>query len=188
MLIRDRRAFTLLEVVVAVTIIALLVAVVIMAAGGRLQDSRSAAAAQTLSSLSDAVLEYRADVRRYPKNLRYLTTSPTIGVQDLCNQTVPQSFLNLWKGPYMTTVVLSSGLPLQEMLVSDTLELSPAGPYTSSTNGAILIVTYDADSTIARELETRFDGDDDWTGGTIRFTHVANGKGTLRYAIPVRGC
>jgi prepilin-type N-terminal cleavage/methylation domain-containing protein len=186
--VRQRGAFTLVEIVIAVAIVALLAAVIVLAAGGRVQEGRSAATARTLASLGQAVSEYRADVRRYPKNLRYLSTAPTAGVQDLCNQTVPSSFLSLWKGPYIQTTFLTSGLTVEEMTVSDTLELSPAGPYTVSTNGAILIVTRDVDSTVARDLETRLDGNADWTGGTIRFTHAALGKGTLRYAIPVRGC
>jgi prepilin-type N-terminal cleavage/methylation domain-containing protein len=183
-----RRGFSLLEIVIAVTIVALLAAVIVSAVVVRLQDSRSAAVAQTLASLSDGILEYRADVRRYPKNLRYLSTSPIAGVTDLCDQTVPASFRSLWRGPYTKTAILSSGMTLQEMIVSDTLELNPTGPYTVTTNGSLVIVTRDVDSTIARELETRYDGNVDWTAGTIRFTHVAGGKGTLRFAVPVRGC
>lgn len=186
--IARQAAFTLLEVVVGLAILALLAAVIVSAVGGRIQDSRSAAVAQTMSTLGDGIVQFRADARRYPKNLRYLSTKPTFGVTDLCNQTVPQSFLDLWKGPYTRSVILSSGMPLQEMVVSDALELDPVGPYTVTTNGAIVIVTTDVDSTIARELETRFDGNTDWDGGTIRFTHLASGKGTLRYAVPVRGC
>lgn len=182
------RGFSLLEIVIAVTIIALLAAAILSVVGVRLQDSRSAAVAQTLSTLSEAILEYRADVRRYPKNLRYLSTSPTAGVTDLCNQTVPTSYLSLWRGPYTKSVILSSGMALQEMVVSDTVELDPVGPYTVTTNGAVVIVTRDVDSTVARELETRYDGNADWTAGTIRFTHIASGKGTLRFAVPVRGC
>src|SRR5688500_13836473 len=181
-------AFTLLEVVVGLAILALIAAVVLSAVGGRIQDSRAAVVAQTLSTMSDGIVQYRADVRRYSKNLRYLSTAPTAGVTDLCNQTVPSSFLSLWKGPYTRSVILPSGMALQEMVVSDTVELDPTGPYSVTTNGAIVIVTRDVDSTIARELETRFDGNADWAGGTIRFTHLASGKGTLRYAIPVRGC
>jgi general secretion pathway protein G len=188
MLMRSsRRAFTLLEIVVALVVVAMLGAVIVSAIGGRIQDSKSAALAQTLSTLSAGVLEYRADVRRYPKNLRLLSTAPS-GVTDLCNQTVPASFLTNWQGPYTRSTFLPSGLVLQEMTVSDTMELSPVGPYTASTNGALLIVTRDVDSTVANELEGRFDGNNDWAAGTIRFTHVASGKGTLRFATPVRGC
>ncbi len=180
--------FTLVEVVVGLAILALIAAVVLVAVSGRIQDSRSAAVAQTLSTMSDGIIQYRADVRRYPKNLRYLSTQPTFGVTDLCNQAVPSSFVSLWKGPYTTSVLLASGLAIQEMVVQDALELDPAGPYTVTTNGAIVIVTQNVDSTIARELETRFDGNADWAAGTIRFTHLASGQGTLRYAVPVRGC
>ena len=187
-LVARQAGFTLVEVVVGLAILAFIAAVVLSAVTGRLQDSRSAAVAQTLSTMSDGIVQFRTDVRRYPRNLRYLSTSPTFGVTDLCNQTVPLSFLGLWKGPYTRSVILSSGLPIQEMVVSDTLELDPAGPYTVATNGAVVIVTRDVDSALARELETRFDGDADWVAGTIRFTHLTNGKGTLRYAVPVRGC
>jgi general secretion pathway protein G len=183
----NRRAFTLLEIVIALVVVALLGAVIVSAVGGRIQDSKAAALAQTLSTLGSGIIEYRADVRRYPKNLRHLSTAPS-GVTDLCNQTVPSSFLSSWQGPYTRSVFLPSGLVLQEMTVSDTMELSPVGPYTASTSGALLIVTRDVDSTVARDLEDRFDGNGDWAAGTIRFTHAASGKGTLWFATPVRGC
>lgn len=182
------RAFTLLEVVIGLAIIAFLGAVILSAVGGRVREGRSASLAQTLTTLRDGIVQYRADVRRYPKNLRYLTTSPTAGVTDLCNQTVPASFRSLWRGPYSNAVILTTGLAVEEMVVSDAVELDPAGPYTVSSTGSIVIVTTDVDSTVARELETRYDGTADWVNGTIRFTHIANGKGTLRFAVPVKGC
>jgi prepilin-type N-terminal cleavage/methylation domain-containing protein len=182
-----RRAFTLFEVVVALTIVAMIAAVIVAAIGGRIQDSRSAALAQTLTTLSEGVMGYRTDVRRYPKNLRYLSTAPS-GVTDLCNQTVPASFLSSWRGPYVKTNFLATGLVLQEMTVNDALELDPVGPYTATTNGALVIVTQDVDLAVAQQLETTFDGNNDLAAGTIRFTLVAAGKGTLRYAMPVRGC
>ena len=186
--LQPSRGFTLLEVVVALAILALLGAVILSAAGGRIREGRAASTAQTLSTLRDGILQYRTDVRRYPRNLRYLSTSPIVGVTDLCNQTVPSSLRSLWRGPYTNISILASGLAVQEMVVSDTVELDPVGPYTVSTSGAIVIVTRDVDSTIARELETQYDGNSDWSGGTIRFSHLAAGKGTLRFAVPVKGC
>lgn len=186
--VNPRRGFTLVEVVIALAIIALISAVVVSQVAGRLRDSRSAALAQTLGTLSDAIMEYRADVRRYPRNLLHLSTAPAYGTTDLCNQNVPASFLGNWRGPYLKSVVTASGVTLQEMTISDALELSPAGPYTSATNGAIVILTSDVDSTIARKLETQFDGGADYATGAIRYVHLSNGKGELRFAVPVRGC
>ena len=187
MLTRRAHGFTLLEVVIALAIVALVGAVVVASLAGRVRDSRSAAVAQTMATLSDGILQYRADVRRYPKNLTLLATAP-VGVTDLCNQAVPTTFLSAWRGPYVKGVILATGIKIQEITVNDALELSPVGPYTATTNGALVIVAQDVDSTIARELETRFDGNADYTAGTIRFVHVASGQGTLRFATPVRGC
>jgi type II secretory pathway pseudopilin PulG len=192
MLKRPRRhsqvAFTLFEIVVALAVLALLGAVLVSAAMGRVDESRSATVAQTLNTLSDGVLQFRADVRRYPTHLRYLSSAPPTTEKDLCNQTVPASYRSLWKGPYVKSVILSTGIPVEEMTIADSLHMDPSGTYTVSTNGNLLIVAADVDSTIARDLETRFDGTADWTGGTIRFTHIAAGKGTLKFAVPVRGC
>jgi type II secretory pathway pseudopilin PulG len=181
-------AFTLIEIVIALAIIALIGAVMVASVGGRIGESRAAAVASTLSAINDGLVQYRADVRRYPKNLTLLTTAPAFGVTDLCNQTVPQTFINAWRGPYLKAVVLATGIKVEEMTVNDALELSPVGPYTATSNGALVIVVTDVDSTVARELETRFDGNADFTAGTIRFTHVLSGQGTMRFATPVRGC
>ena len=180
------RGFSLAEIVVAIAIIALLAAVVIPTMGKRLSEGESGALASTIASLRDGILEYRTDVRRYPTNLRYLTAAP-VSATDLCGQSVPSSFLSGWKGPYINRTITVSGLKVNDATVSDAVALSP-GVFTATTTGELSIQVTDVDSTVARRIEGESDVSADFTAGTIRWTHVANGRGTLFLVIPVRGC
>lgn len=185
---RRRRGFTLVEVIVTATLIAVLAAVLIPVVLGRIDQGRSAALGQTLDALGDAIQSYRADVRRYPTQLRNLVTPPDAGLQDLCGQTVPAQFRSEWRGPYIRRSVEASGIAVGDAVVLDTLELDPAGPYTVATNGHIVIVAEDVDSRVAAQVESAFDRGDDFTAGTVRFSPTSSGQGTLRYRMPVRGC
>lgn len=183
-----RFGLTLAEVLVALALIAVLATVVTTHVLGRIRQGKAAAMATTLTSLRDGLLDYRADVRRYPRNLQHLSSAPPPTVTDLCGQFVPADFRAAWRGPYVKTSVGASGVVVNESTILDALELSPAGPYTVNTTGALVIVAQDVDSSVANELESRFDGDGNLAAGTIRFVLGAGGQGTLRFAIPVRGC
>jgi prepilin-type N-terminal cleavage/methylation domain-containing protein len=186
--LRSRSGFTMVEIVTVLAIMALLAAVVVPQILQRIGEGKGAALARTLSAVSDAAIEYRADVRRYPTHLRFLSTAPTAGTKDLCNQTVPTTFLAAWGGPYVKTPFTTSGVPVGDATVRDSLELDPVGPYTTSTNGSLVVVALNVDSTVAVQLEKAFDGNSTFGSGTIRFTPGLAKTGTLKFAIPVRGC
>jgi prepilin-type N-terminal cleavage/methylation domain-containing protein len=183
-----RRGFSLLEVVVALLIIAILAAVVATTVAGRVRTGASAAFAQTFSALSDAILEFRADVRRYPTHLNYLSAAPPSTEKDLCSQGVPSSYRSNWRGPYVKSAITTSGLVVSSATIRDSLELDPAGPYTVSTTGALVMVASNVDSTVANALELRYDGNSNFSSGVIRYTVTSSGQGTLKFALPVRGC
>ncbi|MGQ0815660.1 MAG: prepilin-type N-terminal cleavage/methylation domain-containing protein [Gemmatimonadota bacterium] len=183
-----RPGFTMVEILTVIAVLAILSAVIVTQVVPRVTESKGAAVARTLDAFRDAAIEYRADVRRYPTHLRHLTTAPVTGTRDLCNQTIPAQFLAAWRGPYLKAAVSSAGLPIAEATVRDSLELDPAGPYTSTSTGAMVVVTQNVDSVVAVQLESAFDGNSNLTSGTIRFTPGAARTGTLKFAIPVRGC
>ncbi|MGP8022322.1 MAG: type II secretion system major pseudopilin GspG [Limisphaerales bacterium] len=82
-----RRAFTLVEMLLVITIIGILAALVIPKMVGRSEQARQAAAHADLSSVKTALDAYEVDNGFYPKSL-----------QDLIQQ--PSNARN-WHGPYL---------------------------------------------------------------------------------------
>ncbi|MGA9777243.1 MAG: type II secretion system major pseudopilin GspG [Verrucomicrobiia bacterium] len=82
-----RRAFTLVEMLLVITIIGILAALVIPMMVGRSEQARQAAAHADLSSVKTALDAYEVDNGFYPKSL-----------QDLIQQ--PSNARN-WHGPYL---------------------------------------------------------------------------------------
>ena len=82
-----RRAFTLVEMLLVITIIGILAALVIPKMVGRSEQARQAAAHADISSIKTALDAYEVDNGGYPKSL-----------QDLIQQ--PNNARN-WHGPYL---------------------------------------------------------------------------------------
>lgn len=91
---RRRRGFTLIEIMVVITILGILAALIVPRVVGRTDDARIAAAKQDIASLMQALKLYRLDNSAYPsteQGLKALLAKPTI-------EPVPQN----WKqGGYL---------------------------------------------------------------------------------------
>jgi general secretion pathway protein G len=85
-----RRGFTLIEILLVMTIIAILAAIVIPKMVGRSEQARQTAAHADLSSIKTALDAYEVDNGFYPKSL-----------QDLIQQ--PNNARN-WHGPYLESL------------------------------------------------------------------------------------
>ena len=181
-----RRGFTLIELLVVFVVVAALAAVLVPSVLNRIRESEASTIASSIDAVREGILEYRADVRRYPTHIRYLTTVPGSAV-DICGRNVPASFLSNWKGPYLTSQATTAGIKVVDATVLDSLARSPA-TFTASTNGELQIRVQDVDSAVARDIERDVDGTLDFNAGTIRWADVAGGRGILRLIIPARGC
>ena len=175
-----------MEVLVALVIIALVFAVVGPMVFRRLSEGESGSIAGTLDALRNGVLEYRADVRRYPSHLRYLSAAPG-SATDICGQTVPASFLAAWKGPYVNRSIGTSGLRVDDMTVLDSIVRTPT-TFTATTTGELSLRVDNVDSTVARTIERGQDATLDFNAGAIRWSVTAGSRGILQLVIPVRGC
>lgn len=77
---RRSRGFTLIEIMVVITILGILAALIVPRVVGRTDDARIAAAKQDIASIMQALKLYRLDNGRYPtteQGLQALITKPT---------------------------------------------------------------------------------------------------------------
>ena len=178
--------FTLVEIMVIMAILAVFASFIIPGLFSRIGDSEASSLAGTLDALRSGVLEYRADVRRYPTHLRYLSEPPS-SASDLCGRTVPAAFLSQWKGPYVNRSITTAGVKIADATVVDAMSPSPA-TFTATTTGELLILVQDVDSAVARDVERHIDTTLDFTDDAIRWTNVSGGRGTLSMVLLARGC
>lgn len=188
-----RRAFTVIEIVVAVFILALMGAAIIPALMGRIRDAQSAALSQTLFSLSLAVFEYRKAVTVNPAQLTQLAAKPLATETDACGLTqIGATNANNWRGPYVTRELLTGGIGIGDARIANGLRRF-AGPPT------ILFIDVEmVDSLAALDIDAQYDGATSTpTTGTVRWTKAAvppsllaapAGMVNLSYGIPITGC
>jgi general secretion pathway protein G len=80
-MIRRTGGFTLIEIIVVITIMAIMAALIVPRVVGRTDDARIAAARQDIATLMNALKLYRLDNGRYPttdQGLRALVEKPTV--------------------------------------------------------------------------------------------------------------
>ena len=90
---KQRKAFTLIEIIVVILVLGLLAGLVVPQIFGRVSDARSVTARTQLELLSAALDGYRLDTGRYP------TTSQ--GLAALMQQPSAAPLPTGWRGPYL---------------------------------------------------------------------------------------
>lgn len=196
--VRSRRdGFTAIEMVVVLAVLAILAAVIARNVVGTVNSGRSAALAESLDALRQSVYAYRADVRRYPTQLAYLSTQPG-SASDVCGRTVPPAFLAEWRGPYTAQMITASGLQVGDASILNGVEVVATAPAPApgiETPATLYIVVEDVDLAVAEDLEKAFDSEtisaSSYTTGTILWEDTGtagDASGTLRFGLSIRGC
>jgi prepilin-type N-terminal cleavage/methylation domain-containing protein len=98
-----RRAFTLPEVLVTVTIVAVLAAVVVPAVLNQVSKGDTAGLAGDVGALRTAITSFTTDTRHYPARIEDLVTKPASTDKDILGQDYGSTAINAWKGPYFPT-------------------------------------------------------------------------------------
>ena len=194
-MLRRRRGFTVLEIIVALFLLAVVSAAIIPTLMRRIKDAEKSALAQTLFSLSLAIVEYRKAVSVNPSSLTQLSTLPLATDADACGLPLNANAAN-WRGPYITRDVIA-GVGIGDSRISNSLR-RVGGPPTR-----LFIDVEFVDAAIAADLDAQFDGaTPSPTTGTLRFTTAViaatatspayaippAGMVTLSYGIPITGC
>lgn len=93
--LRNKKAFTLIELLLVITIISVLAAVVVPRFFGRSQDARIAAARQTIiGTFGIAIDLFEQDTGRYPRS------------EEGLDVLIHDSQISNWHGPYLKTVAI----------------------------------------------------------------------------------
>jgi hypothetical protein len=123
--------------------------------------------------------------------LSSLTAAPGATDDDICGNDLTAANVTLWRGPYASRQITTSGILVGEYTIRNTLRRVAGTP-------VLLMIDAAAVSTeVVSDLESQLDaGTADGTTGTIRYTTAAVGtlavapSGTynLSYAIPINSC
>lgn len=189
-----RNGFTLVEVLVALAILATMVAVLYPSLSGKVRDSRTAALLASFQGYAQGVAEFKKATTRYPGSLTQLTVAPTAASFDICGSAMSTTPASLWRGPYMSRVMPTGGMPMGDAVIQTALRRIPSG-----TEVYLMIDAAGVESSTAGDLEAQLDaGTADYTTGTIRATTGIPASSTIpsapagtynvSYAIPILGC
>lgn len=180
---QTRRGITLVELLAVMAILGILAAVLYPAVAVQIRKGQSTAIADQLNNLREVIANYRTNVSRYPTVLTQLTQQPLAGATDLCGVGLPLPNRNAWRGPYLAQNIVGD-MPVGDATVMNDIVRTPL------TNGAtppgiLQIKVVNVDSSSAVDLEVQFDGNNNFTTGTILWTTVGD---TLTFQMPIRDC
>lgn len=186
-----RRAFTLVEVIVALAVMLILAAVALPQLGGYLDQKRIEETATLMVGIRDALYgpatSFQSVVQANPSRLSHLATPIVNGDDDSCggNYTGPER--GRWPngGPFVNFVIdPTAGLATPIGQAQDVLTRVTGG-------GTWLRITWPNTVTLAdaQALDAHVDGVLNGATGTVRWTaQVGTDMATLQYDVPVSGC
>jgi prepilin-type N-terminal cleavage/methylation domain-containing protein len=181
---RRPAGFTLVEVIVALAIMVMIAATVTPSVVGALDRDRQDRGLAMLQTLAAAIDKFHltSDVGQYPRQLSYLSQPIVSTDLNSCGSPFGSTRAGLWKGPYVTRIITTSGLPVFIGTAQNTL-IRTAGPPTTLSIRVDGVRLADAEA-----LDLLVDGTASSTAGTIRYGSAINGLVTLDYVIPISGC
>jgi prepilin-type N-terminal cleavage/methylation domain-containing protein len=145
-IVRNRRGFTLGEVLVTIALISVMAAVVIPAVTSQITKGDLGRVTTDLLADQNAIQQFVADVRRYPKSLGQLIVLPTTSHFPLTPPATAYATQELarWRGPYLNKDSAAAGLTGYSLRIGssspafkfDTLVVGTTGVFTPTTPGA----------------------------------------------------
>lgn len=202
-----RTGFSLIEIVVALTIIIVLAAIVTYRASAADDLERYRRVAKKLEAIARAITffehtrppySFRQTVFASPSRLSQLTKLITVSDVDSCKLAVYSAAeVARWKGPYYSrefplngTFRVEDGFVLQDTLVRDPATGDP-GPYAASNpppRASLKMVMLNVTPEDAKGLADVVDGDQSGTIGAVRFTLSGVDPIPVYYGVEIRGC
>jgi general secretion pathway protein G len=176
--IRSRRAFSLAEIIVAVTITALLAAIVVPTVMSRLAIGNGNAIAAELTNLGLGLKAFNTNVGTFPLNLATMATDSGTP-KNYCGLTIAPTSLAKWRGPYVSRYITGDYTVNNSTILNLMTYTAGPPPYLEIT---INNVTAD----VARAIEEAIDGPvvaNSYTTGSLTYATP-----NALYRIPVSTC
>lgn len=183
--VRASGGFTLLEILVALTLIGLLIGAMVPTVLNQLGGGEASRVASDIRSVENAAKTFRIDVNRWPGDIEDLTTAISSTDNDFDVEPYPPGLMNRWDGPYIEGVVIAddgelataAGGQIQDDFATNTL----------NSQTYLTIAVEDLTSTVIAAVSQMIDGNevvtDDDAGGRVR----EEPTGTLQYlAAPIQ--
>lgn len=198
-----RAGFTVLEIVVALTMLVVMVAVIVPSMTNRIHQAQVSAMNTTLDALLTGIRNYKSNVTRYPQRLQQLSYIPTTNRPfDICTPANNiLGFASKWRGPYVSLQIDSTsptdplsprGLQIGDYVANDLLIRTPTG---STTPGRIDIQVPGVSQADWLNLNNTVDGQTGFvaplssngsdTSGTVQWNSTT---GLLSYGMIITGC
>ncbi|HEY6219283.1 MAG TPA: prepilin-type N-terminal cleavage/methylation domain-containing protein [Gemmatimonadaceae bacterium] len=167
---KNRKGFSLGEILVAVAIVAVIAAVVLPSISGSLTKGDTSRVESDLASMQTGAQQFLADVRRYPAALSQLLKAISASDKDLVNNTSYNATqIARWRGPYLTkdsAGVVNTGY---YSIISPTFQKQTF----NGSSWLTIFVTIDSASAV--DIDKAMDdgvfntGVVQWTGGSMKF-------------------
>ena len=178
---RQRKGFTLAEVLVSITLVAVLGAVVVPTVASQIKKGDPTRMGNDVLAIRSGVEQFLSDVRHYPASIAQLTSAITTAQGPLPGTATSNyggAELTRWHGPYISkdgTAALKTGFGLTMNTAFDTVTLAPNGVTgAAGTRYMVLAVPMAASGTAGNDslsillLDQQFD-DGVLSTGVIRY-------------------
>ncbi|MGH7636469.1 MAG: type II secretion system protein [Gemmatimonadaceae bacterium] len=181
------RAFTLVEVIVALAVMLILAAVAVPQLGGYLDQKRIEETAELMVEIRDGLISFATEVGDNAGQLSYLSAPIVNGDEDLCANSYNGQERGDWVdgGPYVNFVIdAAAGLATPIGQVENDL-------FRTTVGGTWLWITWNNTATLAdaQAFDLYVDGALNGTAGTVRWSPQAGtDMATVNYVIPINGC
>lgn len=183
-IVAGRHGFTLVEMLVALSIMIVLGALVVPSIIATVDRSRAEAAEESLEAIADAVELFADRVDEYPATLDQLVIPVTGADSPICGGSYTGGEQNRWAGPYLDRALTATGVPIGVGTVQNafTVLADPSGiDYLRVGVRDVLVED-------ARALDQRIDAADGASGGALRWSPATDPYVIAYYLIPFPDC
>lgn len=179
---RERRGFTLPEVLVTLAIVATLAAVLVPALNNQLSKGDAGRLTSDIVAIQTAVGAFVSDVRRYPADLTDLKTKPGAADLDVLGNAFGNVLIAKWRGPYLSKDLSGGGMPTG---YGSTI----SGTFSSSSYNDIQYLTIAVGPITEAEfsnIDQIIDESANSTTGQLRFAGTSASGTASFFAVPIQ--